>query len=229
MLRNVGERRFKAFGPGILGLLPALLAIVLVLPASAQVIEFESGGLKYQTLTRNGVTIMYAHLPILVRGYAALQVAVSNGGKQPLLIRPEDFVWNQEEATQLRPTPARQVVSELLQKGGRNDVIDLVAAYESGLYGVAQLRSSSGYEARRRSALGEVSSTRLKAAAAASAIVFVQMKLAAGESTDGALFFSTAGKPMPAGVLRVVAGGVLFEFEPYDPAPPKQTLARPNP
>jgi len=31
--------------------------------AHAQVIEFESNGLKYQTLTRSGVTVMFAIMP----------------------------------------------------------------------------------------------------------------------------------------------------------------------
>ena len=43
----------------------------------AQVIEFESGGLKYQTLTKNGLTIMVAALPSHVREYSILQVAIS--------------------------------------------------------------------------------------------------------------------------------------------------------
>src|SRR3974390_1143583 len=46
---------------------------------SAQAIRFESGGLQYQTLTRSGITIMFAELPVEVREYAVLQVAVSNG------------------------------------------------------------------------------------------------------------------------------------------------------
>ncbi len=46
---------------------------------TAQVIEFESNGLKYQTLTKNGLTIMVASLPSHVRQFTILQVAVSNG------------------------------------------------------------------------------------------------------------------------------------------------------
>lgn len=40
--------------------------------AAAQIIEFESGGLKYKTMTRNGVTIMFATLPRHIRDYAIL-------------------------------------------------------------------------------------------------------------------------------------------------------------
>ncbi len=189
---------------------------VLLLAArclSAQVIEFESGGLRYQTLTKNGVTIMYAHLPATVREYATIQVAVSNGTKQPVIIRPEDFTWTPTAAGPgITPVAPRIVVKELLTKARRDDVVGLVGAYETSLYGLAQLRSSTGYESRRRAALAEVESAKLKAAAAASAIAFVQIKLVPGETTDGALFFNTAGKPIPPGLLRVLCGNQLFEF-----------------
>ena len=194
-----------------------LLWVLAVVVCPAQVIEFESGGLRYQTLTKNGVTIMFAHLQAKVREYATMQVAVSNGSGQAVIIRPDDFVWELPDGQAMRPVPARRVVSEMLEKGGRGEVVGLVSAYETGIYGMTQLRTTSGYEARRRAALAEVSSTRLKAAAAASAIAFVQMKLAPGESTDGAMFYSTAGKPLPGGTLRVRAAGEMFEFQPSDP------------
>ena len=66
-------------------------------------------------------------------------------------------------------TAARVVVQQFLDKGGRNDVIRLVGTYEVGLYGMSRFQSTSGYEQRRQAALAEVSSSRLKAAAAASA------------------------------------------------------------
>ena len=44
-----------------------------------QIIEFESGGLKYRALTHNGFTVMFAVLNTRVPDYAILQVAVSNG------------------------------------------------------------------------------------------------------------------------------------------------------
>ena len=66
-------------------------ALLCCLPcAHAQVIEFESGGLKYQTLTKNGVTVMFAHLPTHVHEYAILQIAISNGAQAPCTIRPEE-------------------------------------------------------------------------------------------------------------------------------------------
>lgn len=194
-----------------------LLMVLAALICPAQVIEFESGGLRYQTLTKNGVTIMFAHLPAKVREYATMQVAVSNGSGQPVIVRPDDFVWELPDGTSLRPVPARKVVAEMLDKGGRSEVVGLVSAYETGIYGMSQLRTTSGYESRRRAALAEVSSTKLKAAATASAIAFVQMKLAPGESTDGAMFYSTAGKPLPGGTLHVRAAGEMFEFQSSEP------------
>ena len=191
----------------------ALTTLYLLAPLlPAQVIEFESGGLKYQTLTKNGVTIMYAHLAATVRDYTTLQVAVSNGTRQPVIIRPDDFTWHPESGPAIHPVAARIVVREMLSKARRDDVVGLVGAYENGLYGLQQLRSSSGYESRRRAALAEVESAKLKAAAAASAIAFVQIKLAPGETTDGALFFNTLAKPLPPGILKVICGNQLFEF-----------------
>jgi hypothetical protein len=186
--------------------------LVLAGGACSQVIEFESNGLKYQTLTRGGVTVMYAHLPTHVREYAVLQVAISNGGKTPHTISPEDFLFRRSEGAPVRGSAARKVVGELVEKGNRNDVIRLVSAYEMGLYGMSRFQSTNGYEQRRQAALAEVSSTRLKAAAAASAIAFVPTRLAAGQSTDGAVFFPAAGKPLGPGRLSVRAGGLLFEF-----------------
>ena len=107
----------------------------------AQVIEFESGGLRYQTLTKNGVTVMFAHLHARVREYSTMQVAVSNGSGQAVIVRPDDFVWELHDGRTMRPVPARKVVSEMLAKGGRGEVVGLVSAYETGLYGMTQLRT----------------------------------------------------------------------------------------
>ncbi len=75
----------------------ALLATLLVsVNADAQVIEFESGGLKYQALTKDGLTIMVAPLSAQVRDYTVVQVAIQNGGKTPYTIRPEDFLYRPE-------------------------------------------------------------------------------------------------------------------------------------
>jgi hypothetical protein len=183
--------------------------------ASAQVIEFESNGLRYQTLTRNAVTVMFAPLPVHIHEYAVIQVAVSNGAAGPVTIRPEDFTFERADGLPTKATPARDVVSELISKGTRGDVIKLVSTYEMALFGMSRLHPTNGYESRRQQYLAEVSSTKIKAAAAASAVALVATKLAAGQSTDGAVFFFSEGKTLGAGhlVMRNSAGEYKFNFD----------------
>jgi hypothetical protein len=197
-------------------LLKLALSAFLVAFAHAQVIEFESGGLKYKALTHNGVTIMFATLPTRVRDYAILQVAVSNGSPISWGIRPEDFKFERSDGTVIQALPAGTVVTTMLTKGSRGDVMKLISTYEAGLYGNTQMRSTNGYEARRQNALAEVGSTRLKAAAAASAIVLATTKLLPGQSTDGAVFYSNQGKPLGSGQLVIDAAGERFAF-PIEP------------
>lgn len=192
--------------------LGALAGLICAL-ALGQVIEFESGGLHYQTLTRRSVTLMYAPMPARVREFFILQVAVSNGAKAPYTIRPEDFRFVRSDGSVVQALPARQVVDILLEKGSRNDVIRLVSAYESGLYGIKRMLSTNGYEQRRQAALAEVQSTKVKAAAAASAIALVQIKLSPGQSTDGAVFLPHDGKPLTGGHLVVNTNTDIFEFK----------------
>src|ERR1051325_2163987 len=115
-----------------------LWAGVLALPllcrtAPAQVIEFESNGLRYQTLTKSGVTVMFAQLPTHLHEYAIIQVAVANGSEAPYNIRPEDFSWMRSDGGEVRAAPTRNVVAMLFQKGSANDVIKLVTTYEASI------------------------------------------------------------------------------------------------
>jgi hypothetical protein len=187
------------------------IAIALLVPARAQVIEFESNGLKYQTLTRSGVTVMWASLATQLHEYAIIQVAVSNGSGGPYVIRPEDFTFVRADGIAVKASPARNVVTMLYQKGSGSDVIKLVTAYEASVYGNPHLKSTNGYEQRRQGALA-MTSTRVKAAATASALAMVQTKLMPGESTDGAVFFPTEGKPMGPGHLIVRTNTDVFNF-----------------
>ncbi len=191
------------------------LALVLLSSrAHAQAIEYESNGLKYQTLTRSGVTIMYAVLPSHLHEYTTIQVAVSNGSEGPYVIRPEDFTYVRNGNVVVRAAPALTVVAMLQRKGSGSDVIKLVGSYEAGVYGNLHLRSTTnGYEQRRLAALS-MGSTKLKAAATASAIALVQTKLTPGESTDGAVFFPTEGKPLGPGRVVVRTNTNVFEFNP---------------
>ncbi|MBI4910696.1 MAG: hypothetical protein HY820_44190 [Acidobacteria bacterium] len=190
---------------------------VTALGLSAQVIEFESGGLKYKTLTHNGVTVMFAHLPSHVRGYAIIQVAVSNGSQLPWAIKVNDFQFERDGAP-LQPAKPKDVVNELIDKAGRADVVKLVSTYEMGLYGMSRMNSTNGYEQRRQAAFTMLTSARIKAAAAASAIAFVDTRLTPGQSTDGAIFYANAGKPL-AGKLVVKVAGEVFEFPAEQTAP----------
>jgi hypothetical protein len=195
--------------------------------AFAQAIEFESNGLKFQTLTREGVTIMFAPLPIQVRDYTVLQVAISNGSPSTRTVKPEDFRFVREDGTTVPASPARVVVKGFLDRGGRNDVIKLVTTYEMSLYGVGRIKSTNGYEVRRQQYLAEMTSAKLKAAAAASAIVFIQTTLKPGESTDGAIFFPIQGRPLSAGRLIATPGSATFEFEVGGFKHPGELIRRP--
>ncbi len=196
-----------------------LLAAALCLGAagSAQVIEFDSGGLKFQTLSRNGITIMFAHLPAQVREYSIFQATATNGSNMVCTVRPEDFVLRLGDGKDVRAGSAAEVVGNFLKRAGRNDVIHLVTTYEMSLYGLTRYHSTNGYEQRRQAAFAEVSNQKLKAAAAASAIAFVEMKLKPGESTDGALFFPTFTAPIAGSRLRVTVASQQFEFKPLNP------------
>ncbi len=191
---------------GALGVMYCLLAL-------GQVIEFDNRGLHYQTLTRRGITVMFAHMPTHLREFSILQVAVSNGSQTPYSIRPEDFRFVRADGTVIYAASADEVVNMLLQKGSRNDVVRLVTAYESGLYGIQRVIPTNGFETRRQAALAEVQSAKLKAAAAASALALVQTRLPGGESTDGAVFFSHDGKPLTGGHLVVQTNTDTFEFK----------------
>jgi hypothetical protein len=179
--------------------------------AQAQVIEFESNGLKYLALTKSGITVMYAVMPQHLHEYATIQVAVSNGSQGSYVIKPEDFTFVRTDGLVLRASAARTVVNMLAQKGSASDVIRLITTYEAAVYGNSRLKSTNGYEMRRQAALG-MGSSKLRAMAAASALALVQTRLAAGESTDGAVFFINDGKPLGPGHLVVRTNTDIFDF-----------------
>jgi hypothetical protein len=187
--------------------------LVAGLAAPAQVIRFESGGLDYQTLSRGGLTAMFAHLPSQVREYTIVQAAISNGSKMVCTVQPEAFAFRFPDGRDLRAEGAEAVVTNLLERASRTDVIRLVATYEIGLYGLSRYKSTSGYEQRRQAAQAAMAPTKLSAAAAASAIALVETKLKPGESTDGALFFPAKGKPLEGSRLIATACGQVFEFD----------------
>src|SRR5271165_6988563 len=99
--------------------------------AQGQVIEYDSNGLHYQTLTRSGVTVIYTHMASHIHEYTIIQVAVSNGSGAPYFIRPEDFSYVRPAGPPLQATPARIVIGMLMEKGNGSDVVKLVTTYEA--------------------------------------------------------------------------------------------------
>jgi hypothetical protein len=202
-------------------LLTTLLLLSSAFPAAinAQVIPFESGGLSYKALTRGGVTIMFAPLSLKVQNYAVLQIAISNGSPVAWTFKPEDFRFEPESGGEIAALPAVAVVRGLLSRAGRTDVGRLITAYEATLYGNTEIHSTNGYESRRQDAMA-VNGGRFRAAAAASAICLEVTKLAPGQSTDGAVFYPNAGKPLGAGRLLVHAAAEDFVFPVEAPPAP---------
>jgi hypothetical protein len=184
--------------------------------ARAQVISFESNGLQYKALTRGGVTIMVAPLPTRIRDWIVYQIAITNGSPIPWPIKPEDFRFEREDGSVVPALTAHEVVETMKNKASRGDTIKLMVAYEAALYGNMNLHSTNGYESRRQDALAESGgSNKIKAAATASAIVLAPVKLAPGQSTDGAVFYANGGKPLGAGkfVVNEAAEDFVFPVE----------------
>jgi len=120
----------------------ATLSMLLSIAAPAQVIQFESNGLHYQTLTRSGVTIMLAHLPARLHEYSIIQVVVSNGSAGPYVIRPEDFSIECADGTTVHGAPAHDIIEMEMQKGSGSDVVKLVTTYSppTGMKPAARVR-----------------------------------------------------------------------------------------
>ena len=192
-----------------------------------QALTFESGGLTYQTLTQDGLTVMFAPLPHRIRDYHVLQIAVLNGSETVRTVKPEDFRYIGADGVSVQAAPARGGVEEVLRRGGRNDLIRLVNIYEIGLYGLTRFKSTSGYEVRRQHAIAEQSGIKLKAAATASAIVLVPVKLKPGESTDGAIFFPLKDREFGPGRLAATPDSAYFEFEVGGLRHPGELIRRP--
>src|SRR5215472_10597585 len=112
---------------------PVLLSFVAAGAMRGQIIPFESNGLEYKALTRGGVTIMFAQLPLQVRDYAVLQVSISNGSPISWTFRPEDFRFERPDGARIQAPAAKTVVGNFMAKATRSDVSKLVVAYERAL------------------------------------------------------------------------------------------------
>jgi hypothetical protein len=188
-----------------------ILAVFCTILLSAQVIEFEQNGLKYQTLTRGDITVMFAHMPQKLKGYSMLHVAIANGSKLPCAINPEDFSYVRADQA-IPATSATGFVKMLMDRGEHDDVVKLTLAYESVLYGFNRMKVTNGYELRRQNFMSYGGSARVRAAAEASAIVLIATKLKPGESTDGAVFFRNDAKTLTGGHVTFRASGEVFVF-----------------
>lgn len=180
-------------------------------------LEFQSRGLDYEALTREGVTVMFSPLPPHIKDFNIIQITVTNGSPVSWTVRPEDFAFIRQDGTVLPSLSADFVVESLLERASRNDVIKLQVLYENTIYALSNFRSTNGYEQRREAAMAQFVNRGFKAAAAASAITFVDTKLRAGDSTDGAVFFGnkTKEKGLGAGRLVVRTCGQIFLFQVY--------------
>ena len=179
--------------------------------------EFQSHGLEYEALTKNGITVMFTTLPPHIKDFNIVQVTVTNGSPISWTVKPVDFSFIRQNGTVLEPVSADYVVASLLQKASRGDVIKLQMLYEDSIYGLSNFRSTNGYEQRREAAMAQFVNRGFKAAAAASAITLVPAKLKPGDSTDGAVFFENRTKDKSLGPGRFVAKtcGESFTFEVY--------------
>ncbi|HEY7304161.1 MAG TPA: hypothetical protein VH601_08615 [Bryobacteraceae bacterium] len=186
-------------------------------PSQSAPIEFQSHGLDYEAVTKNGVTVMFAALPQHVSNFNVVQVTVTNGSLVSWTVKASDFSFTRQDGTTLPPASADYVVETLLEKANRNDVIKLQLLYENSIYALSNFRSTNGYEQRREAAMAQFVNKGFKAAAEASAITFVPTKLKPGDSTDGAIFLENRTKEKSLGTGRFVARtcGEIFVFETY--------------
>jgi len=192
-----------------------ILTAALSATALAQVIEYEANGAKYQTLTHKGLTAIITHLPVQIEGYGLIQVSIANGSAIHWTVKPEDFEYVRGSET-IAGLSADAVVNVMLEHASGGDVVKLITAYEKSLYAIPNMRSNNGYEPRRQGALAYGSAPKLRAAAAASAITLAQIRLAPGESTDGAVFMRLPRDPkaLTGGHLLLHSEGETFEFNP---------------
>lgn len=178
-------------------------------------VDFESRGMHYEALTRNGITVMFAPLPPRVKDYNIVQIAVTNGSPVSWTVKPGDFSFARQDGTTLTSVSADDVVGSLLQGASRNDVIKLQVLYEDSIYSLSNYRATNGYEQRREAAMAQFVNKSFAAAAAASAITMVPVKLKPGDSTDGAVFFENRSKEKSLGIGRLIAHtcGEIFSFQ----------------
>src|SRR3954469_23396274 len=78
--------------------------------------DFQSHGLDYEALTKEGITVMFAKLPPHIKDFNIMQVTVTNGSLVSWTVKPSDFSFVRQDGTILQPVSADEVVESLLQK-----------------------------------------------------------------------------------------------------------------
>ena len=97
-----------------------------IFTANAQVIEFESGGLKYQALTKDGLTIMVAPFPptSAIHRCPGSRFKTAESRRSPS--GPKISFIDPESGDEIAAMPARTVVNSLIDRASKGDVIKLI-------------------------------------------------------------------------------------------------------
>ncbi len=189
--------------------------------ARGQAIEVPYRGLRYSVLSKGGVTVMIAPLDRTILEYSTAQVWVSNGSDHPVRVSPESFSMRLDapgsnEPRVIRGTPEGTVVTEVLRRARAKDMLQLVRAYETVLFGMVDEHTYSYYQKRKEAALATAWTGKMRAAATASAIVLAEKTLRPGEFVDGTIFFRAEDRTARLHSLSANIAGDIFEFPQAD-------------
>ena len=153
-------------------------------------IEVPYRGLTYSMMSKGGVTVMVAPLNRMILEYQTVQVWISNGSKSYVRIAPQSFEVRQQGAPMLAGASDDKVMDEIQQRARPKDLLELVEAYETTLFGFANERSVGYYQQRKQAARSSMGSGgKMRATAMASAIILPTRQLKPGEIMDGTVFF----------------------------------------
>ncbi|MBV9264899.1 MAG: hypothetical protein JO061_01900, partial [Acidobacteriaceae bacterium] len=84
-------------------------------PGQPPPIEFQSRGLDYEAITKDGITVMFAQLPARIKDFNVMQVTITNGSLVAWTVKPVDFSFVRQDGATLPAVSADEVVESLLQ------------------------------------------------------------------------------------------------------------------
>ena len=178
-----------------------ILGLVLWLTscAGAQTIAVPYRGLDYSMLSKEGITVMIAPLPLSLLKYSAAHVWVTNGSPRAIQVGPQLFTARARnprhpQAAEFPGLPDGEVVLEVMKRARFGDIMSLVRAYERNLYGFKNPTAVNYYQERKQVAMAEGGSRRMRAAATVSALVLQKTEIPPGEFREGTVFFATGDK-----------------------------------